>query len=418
MKLLTKINRNYLKYGSILFLAIDLIVILLVSYLDRKETLHELRIGATEVVDVIKYHGHFPNIPPIYTVEEIDSDIVVEGVFKDTIMFDPEDQHMDDFLEYRFSSVINGTNYLITHRHRTFTYPQLFLQVTLVITGLLLIIFLALLFYTRIMSRQIWGVFERNSELLNKYSFASPDRLVLEKTNIDEFDGLNQVLEKMSDRLSRDYLASKEFSANAAHELQTPLAIIRNKCEDLLSESDVKESAIHSIHDIYKETDRLSGITKALLLLAKIDHGQFNEEEKICMTEIIREKLDFYAEVIEEYDLKINLSTVNDCMLFMDKRLAILWVQNILVNAIKNSPKSKELDIILNGNKLSVSNFGDEAIQQPEQIFNRFYKENRGKESSGIGLAIVKKIADHYQMNIKYSFKDFKHTFTFEFPAC
>lgn len=288
----------------------------------------------------------------------------------------------------------------------------------MVITGFLLVIFLALLFYTRAMSNQIWGVFARNSEILNQYSFSTPNKLKLEKTNIDEFDGLNQILEKMSDRLSKDYIASKEFSANAAHELQTPLAIIRSKCEDLLSTDQLTESILHSIHEIYKSTDRLSGITKALLLLAKIDHGQFNEEEQIGLKEIIVEKLDFYREIIEEYGLKINLSIKNDCQIFMDKRLTILWIQNILVNAIKNSPKGKELDIILDHKQLSISNYGDKAIQYPEQIFNRFYKENRGKESLGIGLAIVKKIADHYQMEINYSFKDFKHTFTFQFPAC
>lgn len=268
------------------------------------------------------------------------------------------------------------------------------------------------------MSKQIWGIFERNSEILKQYSFSTPNKLELEKTNIDEFDNLNGILRKMSDRLSKDYIASKEFSANAAHELQTPLAIIKAKCEDLFSKDELSEESLHSIHEIYKSTDRLSGITKALLLLAKIDHGQFNEEEKICLKEVISEKLDFYKEVIEEYGLKFNFTIENSCQVFMDKRLATLWVQNILVNAIKYSPTHKELDISLDQNRISISNYGEEAIQQPEQIFNRFYKESDGKDSSGIGLAIVKKIADHYGMEISYSFKDFKHTFTFQFPAC
>lgn len=418
MKLLTRINRNYLKFGSILFLLIDVLVIFVVSYTERKETFKDMKNGAMEVVRVIQNHGHFPDIPPVYSVDILNSDQIVEGVFKDTLMFDPEDQHMDDFLEYKFSTKINGTNYLIIHRHRTFTYPELIFEVTLVITSFLLVIFLALFFYTRVMSKQIWGIFERNSEILKQYSFSTPNKLELEKTNIDEFDNLNGILRKMSDRLSKDYIASKEFSANAAHELQTPLAIIKAKCEDLFSKDELSEESLHSIHEIYKSTDRLSGITKALLLLAKIDHGQFNEEEKICLKEVISEKLDFYKEVIEEYGLKFNFTIENSCQVFMDKRLATLWVQNILVNAIKYSPTHKELDISLDQNRISISNYGEEAIQQPEQIFNRFYKESDGKDSSGIGLAIVKKIADHYGMEISYSFKDFKHTFTFQFPAC
>jgi len=102
----------------------------------------------------------------------------------------------------------------------------------------------------------------------------------------------------------------------------------------------------------------------------------------------------------------------------MDKRLATLWIQNVLINAIKHSPKQKQMDIILNEQELSISNFGEQAISNPELIFNRFYKESDGTGSTGIGLAIVKKITDHYHMDINYSFKNFKHTFTFQFPVC
>lgn len=465
MKLLTKINRNYLKYGTLLFLVIDLFAVFFISYSEREETLQELKYGAMEVVKVIENHGHFPHIPPMYEVEVLKPDQVInesfkdtymleldkqmdnflqnqfslsmdqdnelhtsrdtlgpdqfyEGFFTDTIMFDPEDQEMDNFLEYRFYAKINGENYIITHRHRVFTYPNLILRVTLAITSLLAVIFLAMFLYTRIMSNHLWGVFERNLESLKNYSFSTPDQLKLELTNIDEFDGLNKVLEKMSDRLVKDYHASKEFSANAAHELQTPLAIIRNKCETLFSHPNLPEEVTESLREIFVATNKLSGITKALLLLAKIDHGQFNENEEISLSGIIHEKVEFYEDIIEDKKLKVKVEVQEESKLQMDMRLASLWIQNIVVNAIKHSERDKEVLIRLSKEQLSITNFGEEPISQPDQIFNRFYKESNGHESTGIGLAIVKKITEHYDMRIEYHYSEYKHTFTFLFPSC
>ncbi len=418
MKLLTKINRNYLRYGIYVFLVADLIIISVMSQIEKLDTDRELRYGAIEVSKVIAKHGHFPEIPPTYSVNIIDTNISVSGFFKDTIMYDPEDQNMEEFREYQFSEKINGKNYHIVHRHLAESFWELFVDITPVISIFLGSIFLVLMYYNKYMSESLWKDFRRNMITLKTYSFTSKEKLNLLHTDIDEFDDLNQVLIKMSDRLGKDYQSSKEFSANAAHELQTPLAVIRNKCEALFSKDELPEDTIQSIREIFVSTDRLSGITKALLLLAKIDHGQFNENEKICLKKIITEKLNFYQEIIEDKNIKINLTSIEDCSLFMDKRLAILWIQNIIINAIKHSPENKKMDITLNKSELSISNFGEQAIKNPELIFNRFYKENDGKGSTGIGLAIVKKITDHYQMKISYSFKDFKHTFTFQFPIC
>ncbi|RKE03177.1 sensor histidine kinase [Marinifilum flexuosum] len=418
MKLLTKINKNYFKYGLIVFFIADLIIISMISQIQKLDTEQELRYGAMEVAKIIKVHGHFPEIQPTYSVKIIDIQDSVPGLFKDTIMFDPEDQTMDEFREYQFSQKINGTNYLIVHRHFAESFWELFIDITPIISIFLGSIFLVMMYYNKYMSESLWKDFKDNLDTLKSYSFTSKERLQLQTTNVDEFDDLNRVLIKMSDRLGKDYQASKEFSANAAHELQTPLAVIRTKCESLFSKDDLSSDTIQSIREIFVSTDRLSGITKALLLLAKIDHGQFNEEKKICLKSIISDKINFYREIIEDRNLNVKFTSENDCVVYMDKRLVLLWIQNVLVNAIKHSPNHKDLEIELKKNQLVFSNYGEEKIKNPDQIFKRFYKESDGKESTGIGLAIVKKITDHYNMQINYSFKNFKHTFTFQFPAC
>jgi signal transduction histidine kinase len=388
------------------------------THLDKLETDQELRLGAMEVTKIIKRHGHFPDIPPTYSVKEIPMDVVIKGQFKDTILFDPEDQEMSLFREYRFSEEIEGKNYFIVHRHFGEDFWRLFIEITPVISVLLCFLFLVMMVYNRYMSENLWKDFKINLNTLKKYSLNKQEKLELVPTQIDEFDDLNKVLMKMSDRLGKDYESSKEFSANAAHELQTPLAIIRNKCEDLFSKDELSEDTVQTIREIYLSSNRLSGMTKALLLLAKIDHGQFNEDEKIFLSEIINEKIAFYEDIIEDKFLRIKVKFESEVPILMDKRLATLWIENIIINSIKHSKPNKEINIEMKNNGLSISNYGEEAIKEPEQIFNRFYTETNESDSTGIGLSIVKKIADYYEMQITYDFNELNHTFSFHFQSC
>ena len=94
------------------------------------------------------------------------------------------------------------------------------------------------------------------------------------------------------------------------------------------------------------------------------------------------------------------------------------FCQNIFINAIKHSSDGEKIEIFLSKDQFQISNYGEKPIKHPEKIFNAFYKESPNKGSTGIGLAIVKKIADYYHINITYSFNDFKHIFTFKLYRC
>ena len=416
MKLISKINRSYLKYGILLFLIADFLLILLIIHITEVDTKQDLKTASNEIKKIIRNHGSIPDIQPFLSVEVLPDSVSVEGIYSDTVIFDSADNDRDNFMEYKSSSKINGVNYLVTYREHHPRIKTYFTLVTTLISSFFLVVILAMLLFIRSINQQIFLTFKENLTRLKSFSFTSKNKLELSETNIDEFDDLNQVLLKMSDRLGKDYQASKEFAANAAHELQTPLAIILNKCEALFSNTALPSETIESIREIYVSTDRLSGITSSLLLLAKIDHGQFDKEEKICLKEIIGERIIFFQEIIDIKGLIIKLNAEKNCTLFLDNRLAILWIQNILINAIKHSPDGSALEIQLTKTHLSISNCGEKAIEHPEQIFNRFYKESSISDSTGIGLAIVKKITDHYHIEIEYTFKDFKHTFTFQFP--
>ncbi len=416
MKLLSKINRTYFKYGLLVFLVADVVIILLSNLILKDEIDQQLELEAEQIAETIKKEGAFHNVYPTDLAIEILELNIKNEATKDTLIFEAKNDELVPYRELVVYKSIRGKYYQIVTRQMLMEFNDLFALFTALITTMLGLVFVLMLLFTQKMNSLLWGTFNKNVELLKEYSFRLDKKLLLNQTGIQEFDDLNHVISKMSDRLEKDYQASKEFSANAAHELQTPLSIIRNKCEDLFSYTDLNEKVIESIREIYVSTDRLSGITKALLLLAKIDHGQFNENEEICLNQFIKLKIDSLKEILEDKNLKINLHDTNNCTISMDKRLANLWIQNIIINAIKYSPDGKEIDILIRKNDLSISNFGEVAIINPEQVFNRFYKESEQIGSSGIGLAIVKKIADHYHIKFDYLFNDYKHIFKFKLP--
>lgn len=77
------------------------------------------------------------------------------------------------------------------------------------------------------------------------------------------------------------YRVQKEFTENASHELQTPLAIFQSKLDLLLQQQELTESQAEIIQDLYQMTSRISRLNRNLLLLAKIDNAQFAKSENI-----------------------------------------------------------------------------------------------------------------------------------------
>lgn len=418
MKLLTKINRTYLKYGILAFLVADIVIILMSNFILKEEIDQQLLLEAELIAGTVQQKGNFQSVYPTDIAEEISISEIGKVSTKDTLIHDAIQDELAPFRELVIYKSFNGKHYKIITRQMLMEFDDIFSLFTALITTVLGLIFVLAFLFTHKMNAILWKTFNENVEILKNYSFTSGSTLQLNKTGIHEFDDLNSVINRMSGRLEKDYRASKEFSANAAHELQTPLAIIQNKCENLFSKTDLNDDTIESIREIYLSTGRLSGITKALLLLAKIDHGQFNETEEISLNKLIKLRVKNLEDILYDRNLIADINVSHDCVIKMDKRLASLLIQNITTNAINYSPNSKIIEIEIAKNKFSISNYGESAIEKPESIFMRFYKESKNTKSTGIGLALVKKIADHYGISIQYVFKDFKHTFTFQLPDC
>lgn len=104
----------------------------------------------------------------------------------------------------------------------------------------------------------------------------------------------------MTDKIYNDYVNMKEFTENAAHEMQTPIAVVLSKLELLLQDTNLKEEQEQSILQSTKALGQSSKLNKNLLLLAKIENNQFETTEESNLEEVTKKYLQFFDEFIKE----------------------------------------------------------------------------------------------------------------------
>ena len=240
-----------------------------------------------------------------------------------------------------------------------------------------------------------------------------PER-VPNNTDVEEFRRLNVALQQAVDRSEELFERQSQFIGNASHELQTPLAIIGNRVEWLLDSTTITEEEAGELFKIKKTLSRAVRLNKTLLLLTKIDNGQFPESVEVDLVQMIRESAESYGDVYAEREVSVTQSLPAEFKVEMNESLAATLVTNLIKNAFVHSSNGGEVHISIAGRTLTISNAGEEPLDK-EHIFERFYQAARKEGSTGLGLALVAAICRYYNLRLEYFFADGKHHFEVEF---
>ena len=240
-----------------------------------------------------------------------------------------------------------------------------------------------------------------------------PER-VPNNTDVEEFRRLNVALQQAVDRSEELFERQSQFIGNASHELQTPLAIIGNRVEWLLDSTTITEEEAGELFKIKKTLSRAVRLNKTLLLLTKIDNGQFPESVEVDLVQMIRESAESYGDVYAEREVSVTQSLPAEFKVEMNESLAATLVTNLIKNAFVHSSNGSEVHISIAGRTLTISNAGEEPLDK-EHIFERFYQAARKEGSTGLGLALVAAICRYYNLRLEYLFADGKHYFEVEF---
>nr|WP_262916923.1 HAMP domain-containing sensor histidine kinase [Chryseobacterium aahli] len=272
-------------------------------------------------------------------------------------------------------------------------------------------IVLGLLFFNRKLSVTIWKPFRNTLNQLKKFNLNHQSKIEFEKTDVTEFEELHLSLSKLIEHNISVYKTQKEFTENASHELQTPLAILKNKLDLLLQNKDLTENQYKITEEMNRALTRSSRINKNLLLLAKIDNSQFDATEEIDLDALVKQSLELLEEHFQQKNISVSTNISSDIKLVGNSGLAEVLINNLLINAIRHTPNNGIISVKLTNSFFEVTNSGTEKLNS-ELLFKRFSRQSAENNGSGLGLAIIKEICKFQNWEIDYSFENSSHIFS------
>ncbi|MCB0569122.1 MAG: HAMP domain-containing histidine kinase [Phaeodactylibacter sp.] len=222
---------------------------------------------------------------------------------------------------------------------------------------------------------------------------------------------LNQLLQQ----IGQEYEAKKQFTQDASHELQTPLAVIKAHIELLLQSPRLGEQEAEALGGILRNVNRLSRLNSALILLSKIDNQRFPDVAQIDIGLMLKEVLDNFSDLIGLQKIKVELSLHSTVLVSMSASLAEILLANLAQNAIRHNLRGGFLRAKLKGQRLEISNPGKVLAVLPEKLFERFERDPDSEQSLGLGLSIVQRICILYGFGLQYHHHQGLHTLVVDF---
>jgi len=387
------------------------LIISIVSYFVLQKNIEdEAKENLTERISVIdkkiQESDILPDIYPIVQAKKVMRTETIAKPFATVFISHENNEEYQKYIEYRTISKINGNYYLITVRQSVVENKELLMTIVISLLSILLLTFTLAYFLSKKMTELLWSDFESNLIQIENFNFHQQHRLILKDTGVEEFDRLNKVVMKLTDKLKKDYHNLKEFSENASHELQTPLAVISTNLEEVLQE-DLPKNTSEKVYSTYQTIKKLSKINQGLLLLTKIDNKQFTKSKDISFADMLNKKIEELMPLAESKQITIKTNITNDLKVNANRQLIEILLSNLLSNAIIHNITNGYIKITLQNENLTICNSGKLTGLDNKTIFRRFTK--RDSESSGLGLAIAKQICKTSKLDIDYKFIQNEH---------
>jgi signal transduction histidine kinase len=325
-------------------------------------------------------------------------------LIKDTDIYDPK---TDSFIPFRYIFSSGNTaekkGFIITIFQIIREKSELLRDIELYMYFLFFSLLLISILINYMIARKLWSPFYNSVKLAGSFDIQSDKPLDLPETNINEFNQLNEVFYSMTSKMKIDYLNLKEFSENASHEIQTPLAVIRSKTDLLMQQKNLSKDSINLLKSINEATTKLFKLNQGLLLISKIENQVFHEKNMVSLKQIVVKGLEGYKEIMLLKKIRVDIDARNEAIVEMNEVLAEVLISNLLSNAVRFNIDGGFIKCHIDNMFLTVSNTGLPMTTDPEDLFNRFHKSNDNPQSVGLGLSIVKQITESYGMVITYT---------------
>lgn len=278
---------------------------------------------------------------------------------------------------------------------------RLFIIIVLVV--ILLVTFLADTVYIEYLLKPFYKIIDTKIRRVNEPE--AFDHTPINAKSRD-FRELDLVLNQMMDRIGELFKKEKQFISNVSHELLTPIALLKNKFENLLQNDSLDDNAIDKIAGALRTLDMLKKIINNLLLISRIENNQYEANEKINFKEILNNLQEDLQDRIEDKEIQFSNQIKHDFVFTGNKTLIHILIYNLVTNSIKYNKLQGRIvveDGFINSQyfiSIKDSGIGMNAAQI-EKVFNRFARISSDQDGQGLGLAIAESIAVFHRIEIK-----------------
>ncbi len=414
MKLLTKTSLYYLIFTGFIFAALGIVFYIQLKDIIDEDFTENLYLEKDVINKFVLDSGKLPE-QQLYLGDNVTflrTGHPVDGYLKDTLLINPLEDEEQLFRQLVFPLKIKDQNYTATISKPMFESEDLVENIVYPFTISAFIAMVILFVYTWVLQKQMWKPFYGTLKEFGQFDAKQNTPLRFATAKTLEFRMLNDEIEKMTEKMASDYRNLKEFTENASHEMQTPLAIIRSKMELMIQSENLTAGQAETIMEMFTSITRLSKLNESLLLLAKIENRQFPGNESVKSEDIINRKLGYYEDMINFRKLSVEKIHNASPQIIMNAYLADILFSNLIHNAIKHNLNDGKIIIEFNSDSVVISNTGNRPSGDPEDMFRRFRKESASNDSAGLGLAISKKICEATGFGITYKYNENLHKIT------
>lgn len=328
----------------------------------------------------------------------------IKDVHKDTLMYMPFEEDLEPVRMLTTAFKMDRKYYELKIISSMVEEDDLIEDLFYSLIWLYVAMLVSLFVVNNFLLKKLWKPFYSLLDQLKKFRLGKEHTVAPMKSNVKEFNVLNDSVATLMKHTIGTYNSQKQFIENASHELQTPVAISINKLELLAEKGDLSENNLDTVGQVIGTLQRLTRLNKSLLLLAKIENRQFENTEIVSFNQLLTNMKEEFSDFASFKEIEIKLQENGQLNAKVEKDLAIILITNLMKNAIVHNHKGGAIHIEINGDYFQISNSGKGEMLDGEKVFNRFQKDSSDKNNTGLGLAIVKAIADLYGFRLEYSF--------------
>ncbi|WP_241657646.1 sensor histidine kinase [Flavobacterium cerinum] len=341
------------------------------------------------------------------------------GVTKDSIvgkmLFDSIANEKEPFRILYSPVTINGKKFTYIEKSNLVEMEGMVFSIASMFIIIIIILLVGIIILSKRLASKIWKPFYDTLKQIEDFEIDKNKPPHFTPTSIDEFDRLNKSLERLIEKNTAIYKSQREFVENAAHELQTPLALFQTKIDTLSQLPNLTKEHSQLLGSLNNDVSRLNRLNKNLLLLSKIENDSYFEKQPVILNDYIKKHLDFFSEQAKSKSISIVVEFNKPLQINSNPVLTEVLINNLFLNAIRHNSKDGKIIIRTSDKTITFSNTGPETSLNINKLFNRFSKSDPSAQGNGLGLAIVKKIVELNNWNITYNFQDGLHSFTVQF---